>query len=126
MPRSGSRGSGRSSGSGLFHSSVPARRAPAPPAPAPQRLEVSGPTLGQSVKDGFGLGVGSSLGHRAVSWMFGPPAVGVATPTAGGPAAAPADPCQTQKGEMDACFKSWDSDRFEQVRIYKACVNMGK
>lgn len=86
------------------------------------------PTLGQSVKDGFGLGVGSSLGHRAVSWMFGPPAVAsvpAAGAATGAPTAAPADPCQTQKGEMDACFKfrDFDSDCFEQVRSYKECVN---
>lgn len=36
------------------------------------------PTLGQSMKDGFGLGVGSAIAHRLVAGIFGAPTVAVA------------------------------------------------
>lgn len=113
----------RSSSNGARPKAV-ARVAPAAPSfQLPAVPTVAGPTLGQSVKDGFGLGIGSSLGSRAVSWMFGPPTVSVAAaPPAAG--AAPADPCASFKGEMDACFKfkDFESHCFEQMRAYKECL----
>ena len=48
------------------------------PSPAPTHISTSvaqGPTLGQSIKDGFGLGIGSAIGHRIVSGVFGAPSV---------------------------------------------------
>jgi hypothetical protein len=54
-------------------SSVPAVRHSAPVAPF--HTTPSGPTLGQSIKDGIGLGIGSSIGHRITSAFFGPPTV---------------------------------------------------
>jgi hypothetical protein len=33
------------------------------------------PTIGQSIKEGFGVGVGVSLANRIVSGIFGPPTV---------------------------------------------------
>ena len=36
------------------------------------------PSLGQSIKDGIGLGIGSAIGHRIVSSIFGAPTVSVA------------------------------------------------
>jgi hypothetical protein len=35
------------------------------------------PSLGQSIKDGVGLGIGSAIGHRIVSSIFGAPSVSV-------------------------------------------------
>lgn len=63
------------------------RIAPSRPVPAPQSTVSSvmplpsgtGPTLGQSIKDGFGLGIGSAIGHRIVSGIFGAPTVNVTT-----------------------------------------------
>jgi hypothetical protein len=48
----------------------------APPPPPPQ---MQAPTLGQSIKDGFGLGLGSSIASRLVSNIFGPPTITVQT-----------------------------------------------
>ncbi len=42
----------------------PAKVAPPLPAPYPQM------SIGQSIKDGIGLGIGSSLGHRIVGAFF--------------------------------------------------------
>jgi hypothetical protein len=33
------------------------------------------PTVGQSIKEGFGLGIGSAVGQRLVSAVFGPPTI---------------------------------------------------
>jgi hypothetical protein len=46
--------------------------------PAPVTLSVPAyrpPTIGQSIKEGFGVGVGVSLANRLVSGIFGPPTV---------------------------------------------------
>ncbi len=51
---------------------------PAKHTPAPVTLSVPAyqpPTIGQSIKDGFGLGVGVNLASRLVSEIFGPPTV---------------------------------------------------
>lgn len=54
----------------------------------------AGPSLGQSIKDGFGLGIGSAIGHRIVSGIFGAPTVNVA-------AAAPREPTAFEKCVAD-------------------------
>lgn len=53
-----------------------------PRLPAPQSkvssvipVPAAAPTLGQSMKDGFGLGIGSAIAHRVVSGIFGAPTV---------------------------------------------------
>lgn len=122
MPRS-------SSSSGGARPTAVARVAPVSPLALPRFQPslpaVTGRTLGLSIKDGFGLGVGSSLGHRAVGWMFGPPAMAVAGGSGAlGAPAAPADLCATFKEDMDACFKfkDFESHCFEQMRSYKECL----
>lgn len=49
------------------------------------------PTLGQSIKDGFGLGIGSAIGQRIVSGIFGAPTVAVTA------APAPREPTAFEK-----------------------------
>ena len=44
-------------------------------APAPA------PTLGQTVKEGFGLGLGSAVAHRVVGAVLGPPKIEMAVPS---------------------------------------------
>jgi hypothetical protein len=48
-------------------------------------IPAAAPTFGQSIKDGFGMGVGSAIAHRMVSGLFGAPTVNTvaaAAPTA--------------------------------------------
>ena len=42
-------------------------------APAPA------PTLGQTIKEGFGLGLGSAVAHRVVGAVLGPPKIEMVT-----------------------------------------------
>jgi hypothetical protein len=115
-------------------SSHPVRPLPARPTPTPVSHyslppAMAGSTLGQSIKDGVGLGIGSSLGQRAVSWIFGPPTVQTvsqAAPTV--VQAPPVHPCDTLKKDMDACFKFRDytSDCFDSVSQYKECISKHK
>ncbi len=63
---------------------VPAkvRVAPVPQASGPAPTATYAPTLGQSLKDGFGLGFGSAVAQRMVSGIFGAPTIRtVAEPT---------------------------------------------
>jgi hypothetical protein len=46
-----------------------------PATPAPVRHVTPAPTIGQSIKDGFGVGIGVSLANRLVSGIFGPPTI---------------------------------------------------
>ena len=45
------------------------------PAPAPAPAVHVTSSLGQSIKDGIGMGLGSAFAHRMVSSLFGPPKV---------------------------------------------------
>lgn len=67
---------------------TPLPAAPAAAAAAPALASVpivQAPTFGQSIKDGFGLGLGSSLANRLVSNIFGPPQIAVAGAAAQAP-----------------------------------------
>ena len=41
-------------------------------------MTIAPPSLGQSIKDGFGLGMGSAIGQRLVSSLFGTPTIQIA------------------------------------------------
>ncbi len=62
-------------------SSKPASSAPKVTTPQPaihhHTTSYQPPTLGQSMKDGFGLGVGSAIAQRVVSGIFGAPTVNI-------------------------------------------------
>lgn len=53
------------------------RHLPAPQSKVNTIIPAAAPTLGQSLKDGFGLGMGSAIAHRMVSGIFGSPSVTV-------------------------------------------------
>ena len=61
---------------------LPARPpVPALPRPAPAPLQIAAaPTLGQSMKEGFGLGVGMSIARNVVDRAFGAALPGAAVP----------------------------------------------
>ena len=74
------------------------------------------PSFLQTMKEGVALGVGSSIGHRIIGSIFGPPSVAVSTPMAT-PMAAPmatpmATPIQESKlsklQEFEKCMKEYD------------------
>ena len=60
------------------------------PAPAPLQIGAPAPTLGQSMKEGFGLGVGMSIARNVVDRAFGTVLPGVAPVSAPAPAPAAA------------------------------------
>ena len=62
------------------------------------------PSFLQTMKEGFGLGIGSALGHRAVDSIFG--SVPVATPVAA-PVATPVAAPISEK-EFDKCMQRYD------------------
>jgi hypothetical protein len=49
--------------------------APVTSAPSFATQQPQQSSLGQSMKDGFGMGIGSAIAHRAVSAVFGAPKV---------------------------------------------------
>ncbi len=61
MPRS------NTSAAPVAHSKVRSVVPAASLTPAP----ASAPTFGQSIKDGFGMGIGSAIGHRVIASIFG-------------------------------------------------------
>ena len=49
----------------------------------PVAVHHTGPTLGQTIKEGFGFGVGNAIAQRVVTGFFGAPKIAVtAVPTA--------------------------------------------
>jgi hypothetical protein len=67
MPRSSS----PRSKSSTSHLPVPKPK-PSSVVPFHPTVPTTSPTLGQSMKDGFGLGLGSGIGHMVINRMFGP------------------------------------------------------
>lgn len=57
---------------------MPLRRSTAPTPPT--WYSAPAPTLGQTVKEGFGLGLGSAVAHRVVGAVLGPPKVEMIKP----------------------------------------------
>jgi hypothetical protein len=102
-----------------FSSNRPSRSV-SKPQPKPQHVPVpiqtTAPSFGQSVKEGFGVGVGMSLAQRAVSALFGPPRVQSEVHRQ--------DPCSQERTLMDTCFKVRGSDTYCEGEIskYKECT----
>ncbi len=108
MPRSSSK------------SSAPAiRNTPSTTTPIPYRIEFEQPTLGQSLKQGFGFGAGSAIAHR----IFG------AAPQIVMPSDKKVEsPCEKERMSFENCMKTKSSDDFcglEQM-TYTQCLNRTK
>lgn len=84
--------------------------------------------MGQAIKEGVGYGIGSSIGQRLTSAVFGAPTIAVKTevaPAAPPSAAAlPPGACADYvklKSALDLCVKdSWDCS--QQIEDYKTCI----
>ena len=82
--------------------------APAPrlTPPAPSSVPVSGaPTLGQSIKQGFGFGMGSAIAHR----IFGASPTIVVQPTPAPTQAPTVEPKYPR--EFEQCMRESNNDR---------------
>jgi len=107
-------------------SSSSRRRSPPPPAPAPARAPVPPPPTSagflQTMAEGVALGVGSSLGHRAVGAVLGS-ASEVASGPASGPASAPTrtlpTPCTDALDQFHHCMTRLDPDN-DCTALYRA------
>jgi hypothetical protein len=98
--------------------------APAPQV-QPQPISVPQPSFGQIVKEGFGLGAGQAIAHRAVSAILGPTQISVAS-------APPTETkisqssCETERHQFESCLKSksFDSDCDSQMFALKQCIQL--
>lgn len=101
-------------------SSAPAiRNTPSSVTHVPSRIEVEQPTLGQSIKQGFGFGAGSAIAHR----IFG------AAPQIVMPSDKKVEsPCEKERTFFENCMKTKSSDDFcgsEQI-AYTQCLHLNK
>lgn len=87
------------------------------------RVEIEQPTLGQSMKQGFGFGAGSAIAHR----IFG------ASPMIMSQTAAPSDkknedPCEKERSAFETCMKTKSADDFcgEQQMSYTQCLRISR
>lgn len=106
--------------------SVPPRHFTNPYSSVGHTLPTAAPTqtLGQSVKEGFGLGVGSAVAHRVVASIFGAPTVNVVQPTSS--ARTNQHPCDKERIAFESCMKTQSIDTFcgqEQI-AYTDCIRM--
>ncbi len=104
----------------------PMKHTPAPPpaihipAPPPQI------SMMQSMKEGFGLGLGSSIAHNVVGRMFGAPAY---TPSQAKPQPQePSKPCAAELKAFENCLLSEETRPFcgDQQHAYTECVKLNK
>ena len=65
-------------------------------------------SFGQSVKEGFGLGIGSAIGHRIIASLF-------ASPPPSPPS--PPSPCAAQQTTFDTCIKEQKEVRICQEHL---------
>ena len=110
---------------------VPARTHTVSSVPAmPSAPTYTGPSFGQAIKEGVAYGVGSSIGHRLTSALFGAPVVAVKEAAGTAPApvvVAPPSACSRYtelKAAMDSCVKE-EYDCTLQIEEYRACVKGG-
>jgi hypothetical protein len=82
----------------------------------PSRVEIEQPTLGQSLKQGFGFGAGSAIAHRLLNPF---------------PTIAPSDkktesPCEKERHAFETCMKTKSAEDFcgEQQMGYTQCLRI--
>lgn len=94
---------------------------PYKPAPSPMVLPQA-PTMMQSMKDGFGLGLGSSIAHNVVGRMFGAPAY-----TPNRPTEPEKKPCANELREFENCLVSSDTTFCgDKQNAYVECIKLNK
>ena len=90
----------------------------------------SAPSLGQTIKEGIGYGIGSSIGQRMTTALLGAPVVAVKEVGVAATGTAPSVPtgaCSRYtelKAAMDACVKD-GYDCTLQLEEYRSCLKDG-
>jgi hypothetical protein len=88
---------------------------------------VSQPTLGETVKQGFGLGLGSGLGHVVINRMFG---LGAPTnqihPSPAPSPSAPKEPCEAERKSFESCLLNNSDVCYNQQAALTQCLHLSK
>jgi hypothetical protein len=85
----------------------------------PPQVSIQQPTLGQSIKEGFGFGAGSAIAHR----MFG------LSPTIIAPSQNEVKRlCEKELSAFETCMKTKSADDFcgEYQMAYTQCLHLAK
>ncbi len=115
MPRS-------SSSSSSSRSVVPYRSTASSPSVVHHAVER--PTLGQSIKDGVGLGIGSGLGHALVGRMFG---IGAPTNQIHPyPSTIAKEPCEAERKSFESCLLNNSDVCYNQQTALTQCLQLSK
>ena len=83
------------------------------------------PSLGQSIKEGFGLGAGSAIAQRVVTSIFGPPTVNTVV-TNPAQRTNSQEPCDKERIAFESCMKTQSMETFcgqEQI-AYTSCIRL--
>lgn len=96
-------------------------RPPLPPTSVTHHVDTSR-TLGQSIKDGFGLGVGSGIGHAMVSRVFG-----LGSPTTPvSQTQTPKEPCEFERKAFELCLTSNNDTCHNKQFALTECLKLSK
>lgn len=100
---------------------------PYTPAPPPMAYQPAAPSFGQVVKEGFGLGVGQSIAHRAVSAVLGPPSISMTQQQS------PSIPetkknCLSERDTFETCMKTSGREDTcnQELFAYKDCIKLNQ
>jgi hypothetical protein len=117
----------RTSSTSTPKKSPPISNYPAPfknPYSSVANVQPSAPTFGQTLKEGFALGTGSALAHRAIGSIFGAPTVNISAPTE----TKVQSSCEKERMAFETCMKFKSADDFcgnEQLG-YAQCLRIAR
>ena len=84
---------------------------------------VTAPTFGQSMKDGFGLGIGSAIAQRVVGSILGAPTVNVVNQSEEKPRE---HPCDKEFNAFENCIKTRSMEGFcdQEQSSLRSCIQV--
>jgi len=109
---------------------------PSPTAPVPFRnpystvgdplATSSRPSLGQSIKEGFGLGAGSAIAQRMVSAVFGAPTINTVSTNTTPPSFK--YQCGQELLAFETCIKTQSIETFcgQEQTAFTSCIQLSK
>lgn len=106
----------------VYH--APKAPVPLPTSPPPMVYQPPAPSFGQIVKEGFGLGAGQAIAHRAVSAILGPPTLHTTTT----PTSETKKFCLSENDAFEACMKirAREDSCNEELTSYTRCLELQK
>lgn len=102
---------------------LPAVKKPSAVVPFHPTAPTTSPSFGQSMKDGFGLGLGSGLGHAVINRMFGPSYPIVPQPP---PVGQQKEPCESERKAFEACLLNNTDICHNQQQALTECLKLSK